>query len=56
MHYVDLHIHSFYSDGTMSPAEIINEAEHIWLKAYVLSAIVLCIVQKELMSAMTAVF
>lgn len=27
MHYVDLHIHSFYSDGTMSPAEIIKEAE-----------------------------
>lgn len=26
---------------------IINEAEHIWLKAYVLSAIVLCIVQKN---------
>ncbi len=25
--YVDLHIHSYYSDGTMSPAEIIQEAK-----------------------------
>lgn len=26
MSYVDLHVHSYYSDGTMSPQEILNEA------------------------------
>jgi len=26
-HFVDLHIHSYYSDGTMSPREIIDSAK-----------------------------
>ena len=29
MSYIDLHIHSYYSDGTMSPEEIIKEAERM---------------------------
>ncbi len=29
---VDLHIHSFYSDGTMSPSEIIAEAKRLGIK------------------------
>ncbi len=37
MKYCDLHTHSYFSDGTYSPTELINEAEAIGL-----SAIVLC--------------
>ena len=29
--FCDLHTHSFYSDGTFSPAEIIAEAEKLGL-------------------------
>lgn len=36
MKYCDLHTHSNYSDGTFTPAEIINEAEKIGLSAVAL--------------------
>ena len=34
---IDLHIHSTFSDGTFSPAEIIEEAERCSLKAIALT-------------------
>ena len=36
MKYCDLHTHSHFSDGTYSPAELINEAERLGLSALVL--------------------
>ncbi len=35
-HFCDLHTHSYYSDGTYSPAEIIAEAEQLGLSAVAL--------------------
>ena len=35
-HFCDLHTHSYYSDGTFSPAEIIAEAEQLGLSAVAL--------------------
>ena len=35
-HFCDLHTHSYYSDGTYSPAEIITEAERLGLSAVAL--------------------
>jgi len=34
---IDLHIHSTFSDGTMTPAEIIEEAEKCCLKGIALT-------------------
>lgn len=35
-HFCDLHTHSYYSDGTVSPAELIAEAERLGLSAVAL--------------------
>ena len=36
VHLCDLHTHSFYSDGTFSPAQLIDEAERTGMRAIVL--------------------
>ncbi|MEM5804700.1 MAG: PHP domain-containing protein, partial [Candidatus Aenigmatarchaeota archaeon] len=37
MEYVDLHIHSFKSDGTWKPSEIEKEAKRLGMKAFAIS-------------------
>ena len=37
MNQIDLHVHSYYSDGTQSPAELLKEAEEIGLSAFALT-------------------
>ena len=36
--YCDLHTHSYFSDGTLSPTELIDEAERIELIEYLVNA------------------
>ena len=38
---VDLHIHSYYSDGTMSPQEIVEEAIRKNVRCYLQSQIMM---------------
>ena len=37
MSYIDLHVHSNASDGTLSPAQVVNEAARAGLSAIALT-------------------